>query len=224
MRKGFYILLLLVFAILVFVKAGIIQAKRDAVTTTLFSEWNKNGKPVNAVPVSRSDLSQRIVLSGILQKNDYVSANVSPSWFDKINKITKCKAIKTQKNQPCVKSIEPTPNPLTGLVHLEIFIPHQRPMAPGTILHAAFPYKTIHQALRIPLVALYRSQGKTYVWIVSKNGTMQKRFIKTGLVNGQFVQILDGLVEGEVVVTEGSSQANQGDKIQVVAMGGEDRD
>ena len=56
--------------------------------------------------------------------------------------------------------------------------------------------------LRIPVNALYRDSGVTYVYIVS-GGEMEYTEVKTGAANDAYVEILSGLAEGDEVYVGG---------------------
>jgi len=47
--------------------------------------------------------------------------------------------------------------------------------------------------------------GKTaHVWVARDDKSVERRNIKTGLSNGQMIQVLEGLRPGETVVSKGS--------------------
>ncbi len=56
-----------------------------------------------------------------------------------------------------------------------------------------------NNALLIPNQAVI-TQGRQTVVTVSQNGTSEVRPIKTGISNGQFTEVTDGLAEGEQVI------------------------
>ena len=64
----------------------------------------------------------------------------------------------------------------------------------------------IYNALVIPASALVEEQGIFYVYVQTEGESFQKREIKTGANDGEKVQVLSGLSEGERVVTKGAYQ------------------
>lgn len=60
----------------------------------------------------------------------------------------------------------------------------------------------------VPRGAVIHESNTARVWIAhhdtADNNTIELRYVKTGLVSGDLVQILDGLSPGEMVVTKGS--------------------
>jgi cobalt-zinc-cadmium efflux system membrane fusion protein len=59
-------------------------------------------------------------------------------------------------------------------------------------------------SLAVPREAIIYDGNSTRVWIARDDQAVEARNIKTGLSNGQMVQVLDGLRLGEKIVTKGS--------------------
>jgi cobalt-zinc-cadmium efflux system membrane fusion protein len=60
-----------------------------------------------------------------------------------------------------------------------------------------------------PRVAVHRDAviveaGSSRVWVVRSDHTIEMRRVKTGLVNGTMIEVLEGLSPGDMVVTRGS--------------------
>ncbi len=56
----------------------------------------------------------------------------------------------------------------------------------------------------VPRDAIIYDGKNARVWVARDDHAVEPRTIKTGLSNGQMVQVLDGLRLGEKVVTKGS--------------------
>ncbi len=56
----------------------------------------------------------------------------------------------------------------------------------------------------VPREAVVYDGQTAHVWVARDDRSVEPRKIKTGLNNGQMVQVLDGLKLGEKVVTKGS--------------------
>ena len=89
-------------------------------------------------------------------------------------------------------------------VHFQI---DSRPgMLPGSFAEVFLKTIPINDALVIPVSALVEEQGIFYVYVQTEGESFQKRELKLGANDGQQVQVLSGLVEGERVVTKGGYQ------------------
>jgi len=73
-------------------------------------------------------------------------------------------------------------------------------------------------ALAIPRDALQRlpGSGTVYVFVVEGN-KVEKRTVKVGAVEGEWAEVLDGLREGELVVTSGAGRLQSGTLVKVAA-------
>lgn len=79
-------------------------------------------------------------------------------------------------------------------------------LLPGSYAEVYLKTSTIQNALAIPLSALIEEQGFFYAYVQTSGEGFQKRELKLGAHDGQQVQVLSGVTEGERVVTKGSYQ------------------
>lgn len=89
-------------------------------------------------------------------------------------------------------------------VHFQI---DSRPgMLPGSFAEVYLKTVPIYNALVIPATALVEEQGIFYVYVQTEGESFQKRELKLGANDGEKVQVLSGVNEGERVVTKGAYQ------------------
>lgn len=79
-------------------------------------------------------------------------------------------------------------------------------MLPGSFAEVFLKTNPINDALVIPVSALVEEQGIFYVYVQTEGESFQKRELKLGANDGQKVQVLSGVAEGERVVTKGGYQ------------------
>lgn len=79
-------------------------------------------------------------------------------------------------------------------------------MLPGSYAEVYLKTIPISDALVIPVSALIEELGIFYVYVQTEGESFQKRELKLGANDGQKVQILSGVAEGERVVTKGGYQ------------------
>ena len=75
-------------------------------------------------------------------------------------------------------------------------------LIPGTLV-SVIPEKSLANRLAVPKSAVLLEKMKT-VWVLAHDNTFEQRMVKTGAENNYWIEILSGLNEGEIVVTEGS--------------------
>lgn len=86
----------------------------------------------------------------------------------------------------------------------------------GAILKAVRARKL----LCVPLAAMIDS-NRNAVFVITPDNTLERRKIKTGADDGNYVEIISGLSEGETVVTSASEGLEDGMKVTVTLMGGD---
>jgi multidrug efflux pump subunit AcrA (membrane-fusion protein) len=89
-------------------------------------------------------------------------------------------------------------------------------LRPGMTVRLSITAKTVHDALVVPAAALLDVQGDAaHVMVIDSQSTAQSRDVKTGIQNGQDVQIVSGIKPGEMVVTEGAYGLPDKTKVKV---------
>jgi cobalt-zinc-cadmium efflux system membrane fusion protein len=66
------------------------------------------------------------------------------------------------------------------------------------------PSSDTRVVLVVPEAAVQTTDGKSFVFIRTDQSTFERKEFRTGIRSGQFVEVLGGITEGEMVVTQGS--------------------
>ena len=72
----------------------------------------------------------------------------------------------------------------------------------------------IQRTFYIPLSAIYQTGDKPNVWVVNDN-VVALRTIKTGAFGDGKIQVLEGLHDGDVIVTAGVQKLREGQKVRL---------
>ncbi len=88
-------------------------------------------------------------------------------------------------------------------------------LRPGMFARVAIVYERKPDALQIPRTALLDGDGPPKVFVV-KDGKAAERAVKLGLSNGAWIEITDGLKDGEQVVVVGQGAVKPGAAVRVV--------
>jgi cobalt-zinc-cadmium efflux system membrane fusion protein len=89
-------------------------------------------------------------------------------------------------------------------VHFQI---DSRPgLLPGSFAEVYLKTIPLYNVLVIPASALVEEQGIFYVYVQTEGESFQKREVKLGANDGERVQVISGVAEGERVVTKGGYQ------------------
>ncbi len=120
-----------------------------------------------------------------------------------------------------VKSIDSRVDPVTRSIQVRALLPNpDGDILPGILMQVELLHNT-RRALIIPEASLTPLADKQYVMLrVEKNGkdTVEKREVKIGIRLPGYVEILDGLSDGQQVVTHGNNKVRPGDALNVLAV------
>jgi len=116
-----------------------------------------------------------------------------------------------------VKRISPVVDPQSGTckVTIEASDPQHR-LKPGMFGRVNIIYDTHKQTLLVPKEALMAEDKETALFVVTDSIAMRK-VIETGYVNGTHVEVLQGVKEGDTVVTIGQTSLKDSSKVEIIA-------
>ena len=115
-----------------------------------------------------------------------------------------------------VKRISPFLDPDTRSADVEIEIANNRKdLKPGMFARVIIAAGAPTKALAIPRDALLTRGDEKGVFLLTSEQTTEYRRIEIGRIQGNFVEVLDGLGEGTQVVTSGAQKLNEGDKVRI---------
>jgi membrane fusion protein (multidrug efflux system) len=118
-----------------------------------------------------------------------------------------------------VSSIDTRVDPATRSVTVRALLPNPKGLLkPGMFLTVRLSRGAV-DAVMVPEEALVPEQGNMFVFVV-KDGVAEKRQVRIGQRRVGDVQVVEGLAEGELVVTEGTQKLRDGAAVAVQAAEG----
>jgi len=103
----------------------------------------------------------------------------------------------------------------TALVEIEISNPDHR-LKPGMFARIKILIKEKENVLIISRDAIIREDSLNYVFIVKDDNKVHRQKIEVGLIENNKFEVINGLDEGELVVTMGNTRLREGDLVEVV--------
>ncbi len=114
-----------------------------------------------------------------------------------------------------VADLEPTVNTQTRSLGVEIdFEDPDNLVLSGMYAKNTIITKTVNDALLIPSTSVFAKDNTFYVYLINDN-KLAKTYITKGLETYDFVQVLDGLKEGDVIVNTKSSLLGEGSFVSI---------
>lgn len=105
-------------------------------------------------------------------------------------------------------------NSVSRSMETQIDVPNTgRKLKPGMMAEITFPTAQAHQALAVPVQAARERDGKSFVLVVNTQSLVEERAVHKGLETADKVQLLDGVREGELVITAAATPVKAGQTV-----------
>jgi multidrug efflux system membrane fusion protein len=99
----------------------------------------------------------------------------------------------------------------TGTVKLRaLFANADESLFPNQFVNARLLVDTLHNVVTVPTAAIQRGAPGTFVYQVGTDSVVAVRTVKTGVTDGDKVQILSGIAAGDKVVIDGADRLRDG--------------
>ena len=119
-----------------------------------------------------------------------------------------------------VARLAPVLDPATRTAQMEVEVPNPTArLKPGMYARVQFLVAERADAVTVPRNALVDLEGTRGVF-VADGKTARFKPVKTGIVDGEAVEITDGIGDGATVITLGSASLRDGDPIIIAGQGG----
>ncbi len=117
-----------------------------------------------------------------------------------------------------VKSIDSRVDPVTRTVTVRAVLPNtDHALRPGMLMQVELSSRQ-RQAIVIPEECLVAKAHKHYVYVVDRaDNTAQRREVRIGTRRPGEVEIVEGLAEGELVITDGTLKVRPGKQVSIRA-------
>ncbi|MDR1651314.1 MAG: efflux RND transporter periplasmic adaptor subunit, partial [Synergistaceae bacterium] len=131
--------------------------------------------------------------------------------------ILKFDALPDEEFNGKVTRIDPYVDPSTRTSAVEIELDNEavgNRLRPGMFGQAAIVEREFKDAVLLPESAVQRGGEGEYIFI-EQDGAARRRDVRTGLRQGNFLQITEGVVSGDRVIVFGGASIKDGDKVIV---------
>lgn len=119
------------------------------------------------------------------------------------------------KAESVVNSISSSSDIMTNLYTVSIVIDNDGSIKPGMFAKVYLNTDKIESALAVKTEAVKEREDKKYVFVANGDSVVQKE-VTTGLDTGTYIEIKEGLAEGDKVIVKGQDYISDGSKIKVV--------
>lgn len=146
----------------------------------------------------------------IVEKSLVLKADVPPADLDILGKIKKAnfstgyspRIFSTGEMNGRIVSYGRSTGKNSYYIPLYFRIDFGNDLIPGTFAEVWLIGDVIHDAITVPNTALMEEYGKIYVFCELENGEFEKTYVMAGESDGKVTRIMQGLEEGDRIVTE----------------------
>jgi membrane fusion protein, heavy metal efflux system len=139
-------------------------------------------------------------------------ANVSQKYFDQLSTVSGAKfkiqgtdkIYNTTQLNGQVISFGKSISTASPFIPVTFEIDNPGTIIPGVVVEVFLHTAPGENTLAIPVSALIEEQGIFYAFVQTSGEGFQKREVKTGSNDGEYIEVLSGIAEGERVVTKGA--------------------
>ncbi|MFH1311959.1 MAG: efflux RND transporter periplasmic adaptor subunit [Candidatus Eisenbacteria bacterium] len=118
-----------------------------------------------------------------------------------------------------VERISPVVDPSTGTVKVTVEVRDKsKTLKPGMFARINIIHDVHRNTMLVSKDAIITEDRESSVFVV-RDSTAYKQIVETGYVNSSHIEILDGLTEGDTVVTTGKGSLKDSTKVEMVSQG-----
>jgi membrane fusion protein, multidrug efflux system len=116
-----------------------------------------------------------------------------------------------------LESIDNEVDTTTGTVKIRAnFSNSDLSLIPNQFVNARLLLRTLHDVTVSPVAAVQHGAPGAFVYLIKPDDTVAVRVVKTGVTEGDQVQILAGLNPNDMVVVDGADRLRDGAKIRII--------
>ena len=116
-----------------------------------------------------------------------------------------------------LESVDNEIDTTTGTVKLRATFPNTDEMLfPNQFVNARLLVRTLTKVTEAPTAAIQHGAPGTFTYLIKPDGSVAIQTVKTGVTDGDHVQILSGLKPGDTVVVDGADRLRAGETVRIV--------
>ena len=122
-----------------------------------------------------------------------------------------------------IARVSPILDPATRTAPMEVEIPNPTfRLKPGMYAKVNLEVETRENVLLVPKIALVDSEGQRGVYQANEDNRAQFKPVKVGLEDTERAEILEGLAEGETIISTGAGALRRNDQLAIAGQAGQD--
>jgi membrane fusion protein, multidrug efflux system len=116
-----------------------------------------------------------------------------------------------------LESVDNLIDTTTGTVKLRATFPNKdEKLFPNQFVNARLLVRTLDHATIAPVAAIQHGAPGTFVFLIKPDSSIAVQKVQTGVTNGDRIQIVSGIKDGDTVVVDGADRLREGSKVRIV--------
>jgi HlyD family secretion protein len=207
-------------------KANLKQAEYEYKIASIMLEDTLVRAPIDGV-ISKKFIEEGEIIQApgiplfkILNQNSMkVKVNIPETNISKISKgLEVLVGTDSYPNKPfmgTITKLSPTVDVKLRTLEVEVTVPNSDGLLREGMFARVSIYTAVHKdAVYVPASAVTEKNGEKTVFVVQNNSPI-KRVVKTGIIQGEKVEVLSGIAAGENVIYKGNLRLEEGMKIRI---------
>lgn len=150
----------------------------------------------------------------------YIKANITEDLVSNLNKGQKVKArLLASENiylEGNIEYIAPVVDPRTQAFPVKVLVENTAgKLRGGMFTELYLPVASTKEALVIPISAVFDVEKNPYIYVI-KEGKAVKTSVETGIISGDYIEIISGIEQGQNVVIRGQSNLEDSMLVEVI--------
>ncbi len=115
-----------------------------------------------------------------------------------------------------LSAVDTVVDPTTGSVKLRaMFDNKDNKLFPAQFVNVKLFVDTLHNQTIVPVAAIQRGADGSFIFVVTPEKTVTQRNVKTGVQDGNNIQVLSGVKAGDTVVVDGADRLRDGADVEI---------
>lgn len=188
------------------------RARNAETPPTMGQIRNEKGIPVYAHEIKRRNFEQSIKVSGFINSNGFLQAEVTREVISKIEPQSKVVLeIESKLYQGKIINITQKANLYSGLYTIDIKFQELPVEVVGKVSVANITYKVVKNVIVVPRASVSQREKTPFVFKVSKEHKLVKKQIKVSDSNDDEYIVSFGIQEGDTIVTSDFRDLSEND-------------
>ncbi|WP_425446208.1 efflux RND transporter periplasmic adaptor subunit [Dethiothermospora halolimnae] len=115
-----------------------------------------------------------------------------------------------------INTVSPSVNQRIQLYPVKIYVDNENgKIKPGMFSKVDIKTNVREDVISVKSEAVVKDEGEDIIYIVEENRAVRRK-VKTGLDTGEYIEIVEGVNEGEKVIVKGQNYTDEGEKVKII--------